>query len=41
MTGFSGDEYLSFSKPKGINYEPRKRGQKKKKTLHLLLYHGF
>lgn len=32
MTGFSGDEYLSFSKPKGINYEPRKRWGKEEEN---------
>ena len=32
MTGFSGDEYLSFSKPKGINYEPRKRWAKEEEN---------
>jgi hypothetical protein len=32
MTGFSGDEYLSFSKPKGINYEQRKRWGKEEEN---------
>ena len=33
MTGFSGDECLSFSKARGINYEPRKRGGKRRKPF--------